>query len=110
MYVFYLYFAEIDYSIKFVILFYHMCCNLITTNSLFLFYLYNFGQVQCYYRVEQRKRMFFKWLVLGKGGVDDVGCEPAHTSHNAVSVAMAHWNVQPDGKHTMLYIPMCHDY
>ena len=24
------------------------------------------------HRVEQRKRMFFKWLVLGKGGVDDV--------------------------------------
>jgi hypothetical protein len=30
--------------------------------------------------------MFFKWLVFGKGGVDDIGCEP-------VSVAMAHWNV-----------------
>jgi hypothetical protein len=41
------------------------------------------------YRVEQRKRMFFKWLVLGKGGVDD-GHELADRSDNAVSVAMAH--------------------
>ena len=38
--------------------------------------------------------MFFKWLVLGKGGVDDVGHEPADSSDNAVSVAMAHWNVE----------------
>jgi hypothetical protein len=45
------------------------------------------------YRVEQRKRMFFKWLVLGNGGVDDVGREPADSSDNAGSVAMAHWNV-----------------
>ena len=46
------------------------------------------------YRVEQRKRMFFKWLVLGKGGVDDVAHEPADSSDNAVSVAMVHWNVE----------------
>jgi len=38
--------------------------------------------------------MFFKWLVLGKGAVDDVGREPADSSDNAVSVAMAHWNVE----------------
>ena len=38
--------------------------------------------------------MFFKWLVLGKGGVDDVGHEPADSSENAVSVAMAHCNVE----------------
>ena len=38
--------------------------------------------------------MFFKWLVLGKGEVDDVGREPADSSDNAVSVAMAHWNVE----------------
>ena len=38
--------------------------------------------------------MFFRWLVLGKGGVDDVGSEPADSSDNAVSVAMAHWNVE----------------
>ena len=38
--------------------------------------------------------MFFKWLVLDKGGVDDVGREPADRSGNAVSVAMAHWNVE----------------
>jgi hypothetical protein len=38
--------------------------------------------------------MFFKWLVLGKGGVDDVGHEPADSSDNAVSVEMAHWNVE----------------
>jgi hypothetical protein len=38
--------------------------------------------------------MFFKWLVLGKGGVADVRREPADSSDNAVSVAMAHWNVQ----------------
>ena len=44
------------------------------------------------YGVEQKKHMFFKWLVLGKGGVDD-GCEPADISDNAVLVAMAHWNV-----------------
>ena len=46
------------------------------------------------YRVEQRKRMFFKWLVLGKGGVDDVAREAADSSDNTVSVAMAHWNVE----------------
>jgi len=38
--------------------------------------------------------MFFKWLVLDKGGVDDVGLESADSSGNAVSVAMAHWNVE----------------
>ena len=38
--------------------------------------------------------MFFKWLILGKVGVDDVGREPAESSDNAVSVAMAHWNVE----------------
>jgi len=38
--------------------------------------------------------MFFKWLVLGKGGTDDVGCEPTDSSDNAFSVAMAHWNVE----------------
>jgi len=37
--------------------------------------------------------MFFKWLVLGKGGDIDVGREPADSSDNAVSVAMAQWNV-----------------
>jgi hypothetical protein len=42
------------------------------------------------YVVEQRKRIFFKWLVLGKGEVDDVGLELADSSDNAVSVAMAH--------------------
>jgi len=36
--------------------------------------------------------MFFKWLVLGKGRVDDVGRELADSSDSAVSVAMAHWN------------------
>ena len=38
--------------------------------------------------------MFFKWLVLGKGGVDDVGREPVDSSEIAVSVVMAHWNVE----------------
>jgi hypothetical protein len=38
--------------------------------------------------------MLFKWLVLGKGGVDDVGHGPAGSSDNAVSVAMEHWNVE----------------
>ena len=38
--------------------------------------------------------MFFKWIVLGKGGVDDVGREPADSSDDAVSVAMAHWNTE----------------
>jgi hypothetical protein len=38
--------------------------------------------------------MFYKWLVLGEGGVDDVGREPADSSDGAVSVAMAHWNVE----------------
>jgi hypothetical protein len=38
--------------------------------------------------------MFFKWLVLGQSGVDDIGCELADSSDNTVSVAMAHWNVQ----------------
>ena len=36
--------------------------------------------------------MFLKWLLLGKG--DDVGREPADSSDNAVSVAMAHWNIR----------------
>ena len=34
--------------------------------------------------------LFFKWVVLGKGRVDDVGREPANISDNAVSVAMTH--------------------
>jgi hypothetical protein len=38
--------------------------------------------------------MLFKWLILSKGGVDDVGHEPTDSSDNAVSVAMAHWNVE----------------
>jgi len=38
--------------------------------------------------------MFFKWLVLGKAGVDDIGRESANSSDNAVLVAMAHWNVE----------------
>ena len=38
--------------------------------------------------------MFFKWLLLGKGGVDDVGHESAGSSDNAVSVAVTHWNVE----------------
>jgi hypothetical protein len=38
--------------------------------------------------------MSFKWLVLGKGGVDDVGREPADSSGSAVSVTMTHWNVE----------------
>jgi len=38
--------------------------------------------------------MFFKWLVLSKGGVDDAGREPVDSSDNAVSVTMAHWNVE----------------
>jgi hypothetical protein len=50
------------------------------------------SQLKNYVKKKQRKRMFFKWLVLGKGGVDDVGREPADISQNAVSVAMAHWN------------------
>jgi len=44
--------------------------------------------------VEQKKRMLFKWVVLGNGGVDDVEREPADSSDSAVSVAMVHWNVQ----------------
>jgi len=42
------------------------------------------------YRVEQRKHMFFKWLLLGKNGVDDVKLEAGDSSDIAVSVAMAH--------------------
>ena len=38
--------------------------------------------------------MFFIWIVLGKVVVDDVGLEPADSSGNAVSVAMAPWNVE----------------
>ena len=38
--------------------------------------------------------MFFKWLVLGKGGVEEVGHELADSSNNAISVAMVHWNVE----------------
>jgi len=38
--------------------------------------------------------MFFKWLVLGKGGVDEVGRETADSSDNAVSVAMVHWKIE----------------
>jgi hypothetical protein len=42
----------------------------------------------------EETHFFFKWLVCGKGGFDDIGCEPANSSDNAVSVAMAHCNVQ----------------
>jgi len=38
--------------------------------------------------------MFFKWLVLGKAGVNDIGPEPADSSDNAVLVAVAHWNTE----------------
>jgi hypothetical protein len=38
--------------------------------------------------------MFFKWLVLGKVGVDDVRREQADSSDKAVSVAMAHWSLE----------------
>jgi len=38
--------------------------------------------------------MFFKWIVLGKVGADDVGRELADSSDNAVSVAMVHWNTE----------------
>jgi hypothetical protein len=34
-------------------------------------------QLKNYVKKKQRKRMFFKWLVLGKCGVDDVGREPS---------------------------------
>ena len=44
--------------------------------------------------MEQRKRIFFKWLVLGECGVDDFGLEPKDSSDNSVSVAMAHWDVE----------------
>jgi len=37
--------------------------------------------------------MFFGWLVLGRGGVRDVG-EPADSPDNAVSVAMTYWSVE----------------
>jgi len=45
-------------------------------------------------QVRAEKTHLFKWLVLCKGGVDDVGCETADSSDNAVSVAMAHWNIE----------------
>ena len=45
------------------------------------------------YRVKQSERMFFGWLVLGRGGVRDVG-EPADSPDNAVSVAMTYWSVE----------------
>jgi len=38
--------------------------------------------------------MFFKWLVLGKGG---------DSSDNAVSVATAHWNVEVQFQIETLY-------
>jgi hypothetical protein len=30
--------------------------------------------------------MFFKWLVLGKSGLDDPGREPADSTDNTISV------------------------
>jgi hypothetical protein len=51
-----------------------------------------FSMFDILYEVEQRKCMFFKWLALGKGGVDDIGREPADRTDNAVSIARAHWN------------------
>jgi hypothetical protein len=38
--------------------------------------------------------MFFKWLVLGKAGIDDLGREPADSIDNEISVAMARWNIE----------------
>ena len=52
------------------------------------------SESQYMYRVEQRKHIFFKWLVLGNGGVDDVRRDPSDNSDNAVSEAIAHWNVE----------------
>ena len=60
--------------------------------------------------MEQRKCLFFIWLVLGKSGVDDVGHEPVDSSDNAVSVVMAHWNVEHRVFAVGLYIPMRHGY
>jgi hypothetical protein len=47
-----------------------------------------------FYRVEKRTRILFKWVVLGKGGVDDVERESSGSSDNAVLVAIGHWNVE----------------
>ena len=44
--------------------------------------------------MEQKKSIFFKWSVIGKGGFDDFGRVPTDSSDNAVSVAMALWNVE----------------
>jgi hypothetical protein len=38
--------------------------------------------------------MFFKWLVLGKGRVNDLRREPAYSTDIAISVAIVHWNVE----------------
>jgi hypothetical protein len=32
--------------------------------------------------------MFFRWLVFGKGGADDLRSEPADSTDNAILVAM----------------------
>jgi hypothetical protein len=37
--------------------------------------------------------MFFKWLELGKGVVDDLGHEPAYSTDNTIPVVMARLNV-----------------
>jgi len=56
---------------------------------LFVVYLTNFQHFRLY-TGWSRGNTFFKWLVLGKDGVDDIGCESADSSDNAVSVAMVH--------------------
>ena len=44
--------------------------------------------------MKQWKRVFFKWLVLAKGGVDDLWNEPADSTDNAISVSIERWNVE----------------
>jgi hypothetical protein len=50
--------------------------------------------------------MFFKCVVLGKCGVDD-GHEPADSSDNAVSVAMAHCNVEHCASAVKQFLFLC---
>jgi hypothetical protein len=70
--------------------------NQLSTSELFVHYIKNVVSppVWSLYRMERRKRMFFKWLVLGKDGVDDLGHKPAYSTDDAISVAMTRWDVE----------------
>ena len=66
-------------------LFNYVYCNLITIYSLVVFYLYNFGQVLCYYMtVDVNKLMGVNWHL--RNWVETTLSCPPHSFNDAVIV------------------------